>query len=122
MSSRPDKMPLRCLATSAVDVASRFHARRRNDGGSLIRLASTTGLGLFPGRIEAGQVAIGFGILRPANPLAVFDDARTATRLPGGARLLVGLLFFRRSRRRGAKHCAAVDFEVGGLAGGQRPS
>src|SRR5882757_7860650 len=57
-----------------------------------------------------------------AHSLTVFDDGRTATRLPGGARLGVGLLLLRRSRRSGANGSAAIDLEVCFLAGGKRTS
>src|SRR5450631_458323 len=75
---------------------------------------------LYPGGIEAGKVAIGFGIFRAAHSLTILNDGRTAARLPGGLRCRVGLLFFRRSRRSGANGTAAVDAEIGGLAGGKR--
>src|ERR1700722_796481 len=75
---------------------------------------------LGPGGIVAGEVAIGFGILPAANPFAIFNDARTATRLPGGARLRVGLLLLRCPRRRCANDVTAIDDEVGRLAGSKR--
>src|SRR6266480_3478637 len=86
------------------------------------RAGAAVGLLRRPGRIEAGKIAIGFGIAGPANSLAIFDHGRTATRLPGRARLRIGLLFLRRPRRDGANHCAAVDAEIGGLAGAKGSS
>ena len=72
------------------------------------------------GRLDARQVAIGFGISGPAQPLAVRHHGRPATRLPGGAGFRVGLLLLRRQRRREANDAVAIDAEVGGLAGRQR--
>jgi hypothetical protein len=46
---------------------------------------------LCPGGIEAGKVAIGFGVSRAANSLTILNDGRTAARLPGGLRFRVGL-------------------------------
>src|SRR5229473_1299152 len=65
------------------------------------RLATMSVIGLcllYPGGIEAGKVAIGFGIFRAAHSLTIFNDGRTAARLPGGLCFRVGLLFLRRSR------------------------
>ena len=75
---------------------------------------------LIPGRIEAGKVAIGLGISRPANAVAIFDHGRTATRLPGGRAASLGLFLLRRQRRRGANDALAVDDEAGGLARAER--
>jgi len=71
----------------------------------------------LPGRIEAGKVAVGLGIFRPPHSVAIYHDGRTATRLPGGTPLLVGLLLLRRQRRRGRNDVVAIDAEAGGLAG-----
>src|SRR5216683_6403555 len=87
------------------------------------RLATMSAIGfclLCPGGIEAGKVAIGFGIFGAAHSLTIFNDGWTAARLPGSLRFRVGLLFFRRSRRSGVNDAAAVDAEIGGLAGGKR--
>src|ERR1700675_2391361 len=86
-------------------------------------LATMAAIGLCllrPGGIEAGKVAIGFGIFRAAHSLTILNDGRTAARLPGGLCFRVGLLLLRRSRRSGVNDAAAVDAEIGGLAGGKR--
>src|SRR5260221_13014226 len=88
------------------------------------RLATMPAIGfclLCPGGIEAGKVAIGFGVSGAANSLTIFNDGRTAARLPGDLRFRVGLPLLWCSRRRGANDAAAVDAEIGGLAGGKRP-
>ncbi len=77
---------------------------------------------LRTGRIEAGKIAIGLGISGAAEPLTVLNHGRPASRLPGGAAVRFGLLFLRRQRRSGANDATVIDAEVGGLAGGKRPS
>src|ERR1700675_831460 len=86
-------------------------------------LATMAAIGLCllrPGGIEAGKVAIGFGIFRAAHSLTIFNDGRTAARLPGGLCFRVGLLLLRRSRRSRVDDAATVDADIGGLAGGTR--
>src|SRR3982074_3065461 len=83
---------------------------RSAHGIRLARLFRTRG-------IEARKVAIGLGISGTAKSLAGGHDRRPATRFPGGARIRLGLLLFRRLRRGGTNDVIAVDAEVGGLAG-----
>ena len=85
-----------------------FPARVRPQGPGPVRL--------FPGCIEAGKVAIGRGIFRPPHAVAIFHHGRTATRLPGSAPLVFGLLLLRRERRRGTNDVLAVDGEACRLA------
>ena len=77
---------------------------------------------LLPSGVEAGKITIGLGILRPAQSLTIFNDVRTATRLPGRARLRVSLLFLRRLRRSGANDAGAINAEARRLAGSRRKS
>ena len=85
-----------------------FPARVRPQGPGPVRL--------FPGCIEAGKVAIGRGIFRPPHAVAILHHGRTATRLPGSAPLVFGLLLLRRERRRGTNDALAVDGEACRLA------
>jgi hypothetical protein len=101
-------------AAPATKKAARWGGRYR--GSSAWRCL------LLPGGIEAGKVAIGFGVSRSPDPLAILDDGRTATRLPGSAPVRVGLLFLGRSRQSGTNDPTTIDAEIGGLAGSEGSS
>jgi hypothetical protein len=125
--------------TSALDIADRVldqggglscHRKRalsrQRDQGTLllsvIQAAPCRFCLLGPGGIEARKITIGFGIFSPAQPLTIFNDRRTTTRLPDGARLHVSVLPLWRLRRSRANDAGAVDAEACRLAGSKRSS
>src|SRR5258705_3563736 len=73
-----------------VQILPRF-SRRTNSA------VDTAGV-LIAGGVEAGKVAILFGIFHPAKPLAVLDHGRLAASAPGRLLGPIGPLLFLRPR------------------------
>jgi hypothetical protein len=77
---------------------------------------------LGSGGVEARKITIGFGVFPPPQPLTIFNDRRTTTRLPDGACLHVSVLLLGRLRRSRANDAGAIDAEARRLAGGKGSS